>query len=353
MLIYIFLIVIMLLLGIIMKPNSNKKNKKFYIFIVYGMLILVGALRNYTVGTDTAQYTSSYKIIKYISFSEYSKLRFEFGFFALCKILNYISESPQILLIITSFIIYGTIGWFVYRNSQDIVMSSILFVTLNYYGIYLSAMRQAIAIALVLISLKYLYQRKYVRYVLGVIAASLFHQTAIIMLILILFRNMKFKTKYLYIIIGVAALSFCFANKLFELVAKVFAIYESYSKSGFFESNYFAALLNSLVSLVVLVTGILCGYLSQNEDYSLNAFVMSISFIFYVISMKISIFSRATIYFSIFTILWLPNTVSTIKNSKQRVLIKYCILIFSLMYWIVIAKYRPEWHGVVPYKTFF
>lgn len=356
MLIYMFIIAGMILLGIVLKPNNNLKNRKIYIFIVFGLLIIIAAIRSYTIGTDTEQYTGSYKVIRSIDFAKHNTIRFEIGFFTMCKILNYFSEDPQILLIITSLIIFGAMGFFVYENSEDVIMSSILFVTLNYYGLFLSAMRQALAIGIIAFSLRYLYEKKYIKYFLGILVASLFHQTAIIMVVLIFFRNIKFFKKYLYIDILIAIVAFMFANKLFGVIVKFFTVYESYSKSSFFESNYFAALLNSVVSFVILITGIFCYELSNGEkykEYDFNAFIMSISFILYVVTMKINIFSRATMYFSIFTIVWLPNSINSIDNAKQRMVLKYCVFIFSMLYWIVIAKYRPEWHSVVPYQTFF
>lgn len=356
MLIYIFLISLILILGLILKPNRNNKIKKIYICIIFGALIIVGAIRDYTIGTDTAQYVSSFKIIKDIDFSEHNSLRFEIGFFAICKILNYITENPQILIACTSFLIYGAMGIFVYRNSKDVVMSSILLITLNFYGLYMSAMRQALAIAVIIFSYRYLQERKYFKYIIGIIIASLFHQTALIMIGLIPFMNIKFKKNYLYVTIFIAIISFMSANVIFNLITKIFTIYDYYSKSAFFESNYFAALINALVSFVILIVGIYCNVLSEKEikqENNLMAFIMSISFILYVITMKISIFSRATVYFSFYAIIWIPNSIKQVKDPKQRILINYCVLICTILYWIIIAKYRPEWHGVIPYKAFF
>ena len=50
--IYIVILIAICFLGIVIKPDKNKKRKKLYIFIVFGMLTIIAALRKYTIGID-------------------------------------------------------------------------------------------------------------------------------------------------------------------------------------------------------------------------------------------------------------------------------------------------------------
>lgn len=352
--IYVCLLLGIILLGISMKPNNSNKRKKIYMIIVSIALIIVSAIRHYTVGVDTEQYAKAYQIIRNIDFFNYSTLRYEVGFFSICKFLNYFTDNYQALMICTSFFIFGTMGWFIYKNSKDVIMSSILFITLNYYALYMSAMRQAIAVAILAIAFELLKKKKYIKYIILVLIASLFHQSAVVMLLLIFFTDKKFKVKNIYATIIISISAFLLANSVFNVITKIFPIYSGYGESQFFKANYFAALINTLVSLVILLVGVYCNSKSdEDKDKNLLAYIMCLNYIFYVITMKISIFSRVTIYFSYFSTIWLANSINNIQIKEQKILVQYIVVLCTILYWLIISIYRPEWHGVVPYKTFF
>ena len=40
------------------------------------------------------------------------------------------------------------------------------------------------------------------------------------------------------------------------------------------------------------------------------------------------------------------------KNKDKRIKIRYAICAFMFIYWLIIAIYRPEWYGTIPYKFF-
>ena len=56
---------------------------------------------------------------------------------------------------------------------------------------------------------------------------------------------------------------------------------------------------------------------------------------------------------NIFNIIWIPKFISNINKKEDRTIILFILIICLFMYWFIISMYRPEWYGVIPYKTFF
>ena len=69
-------------------------------------------------------------------------------------------------------------------------------------------------------------------------------------------------------------------------------------------------------------------------------------------AMKMNIIGRMNQYFWIYSIILVPNMVKGEKRSKDRLLLYFGIILMSSVYWIIIAVFRPEWNGAIPYMPF-
>lgn len=349
--IYIIILCIIILLGIFIKTDNNK-NKKIYIFIVFGLIMCVSAFRSYKVGIDTEQFVNAFKYINSVTVKKAMEVRYEVGFVFFCKMIWFLSENKQIYIIMTSIIIVPLVGLFIYKNSKDVVMSSMLFVTLNQFAMYMNSSRQAIAIALILIGYEFLKSKRYWLYILFIIIASLFHQTALIMLVLFLIKNIKYTNRSYIITILVGIICFFASDKIFNLGISLFNTYTSYKQSTFYESSILAGTLNAVVSLVILTFGIIICKNNRDAEYDFLAYIISILCIINILVIKINIFVRLATYFVIFCIIWIPKVLYMIKDNRKRIFIKYLIYICFFAYWLIISINRPEWYGVIPYSAF-
>lgn len=366
MILYIILIV-MILLGGCLGINDTQRAKKIYLTFIFSILTLVSSLRAYSVGVDTMQYIKAYTLIKNIPWSEYGTLWYEWGFFALCKVLNYITSDPQILILVSSIFIMSSVGRFIYKNSSNVVISSFLFLTLNLYFNYMNIMRQAIAISIILIGYEYLKENKLIKYSAIVILASLFHQSALCCLVLIIFKKIRYNK---IIMIGwgiISSIAFIFWKVFYEISVTFLSKYEGYSQGIFGVSNYFGAIFEFAVNIFILLFGLLVfkisnkgfnrvkliGDIEYEKKIELLAWIVSSVVFFSIITIRINIFNRITSYFLIFTIVWLAEAIEIIKFKNEKLLYKYAIIFFTFWYCIIILIFRPEWTGVVPYKLFF
>lgn len=352
---YIVLMIFNFILNSILKVNRSKQGQKIYIFLMGVMLVAVSGFRTIDIGVDTSQFCINFvRISNCTSLSDAIAItRYESGFVLFCYFLSRISNDYQILIFCSSLIITISVLDFIKKNSRDIAFSIYFYITMSFFGMYMNIMRQALAIAIFLWAYDYFYkEKKYLKFFIGVVLASTFHSTALVLLALPLISLIKFKTKPMLLTVGASILLFVFERQIVTQIA-ILSGYSGYlTKGNYFGSNYFGALLLFLVNLMFFI---FC-YLHKNSFDIQEQDLLKVSFVSLVLTlctMQISIVGRIAEFFNVFNILLVPNILRGTNSIDNKRLLRFCIVIFLFIYWAVIGIYRPEWYGVIPYKSIF
>ncbi len=362
MLIYFIVLLIIVLLGLILKPNhvGNNSNKKIFIIITFILLFCVSGFRDKNIGVDTLQYYNAFKKISLLDISKFNVVRYEYGFTFLCWILSKISNKPQILLIVTSFFVNYSILKFIYKYSNNVFVSILIYILLNFYFSYMNIMRQAIAISIVLFGYDFIIKNKNIKFILTCLFASLFHESALLAILLLIPNYFRFNKKMLFCVFVFVIIAFFYGERFFVFLANYSSRLLEYVNSKYNVSNYFGALLDALVYVLTYIFGIIniennSNPLSDMKDIKEKNVVLGIlgmACIFQSLVIKVSIFNRFSPYFTIFIILWVPYTIEKITNKKRKVLYYLILLFIFFLYWLIIMLFRPQWYGVVPYNLF-
>ena len=355
----IYFSVIFLLFFLMLIEKKYKHNNGHIIFIIFLLLTLIAALRSFKVGVDTAQYYRNFSVITFLRWNDSGLLRYEIGFFYLCKTLSLITKNPQILIVTTSLFIIPTVGRFIYKNSCNATLSTLLYILLNIYFFHLTGMRQSIAIAILLIAYEFLKNNKKIQFYLLVLLAYSFHSSAIIFILFPFLRKIKYTKNTYFVIMGSTILCFCAYKPIFLLVSKLLGKYSGYTDSELFGvANYYGSFFQFL--LVFFIYSI-CHFINFNkknnksvsETDKLYLICVAIAMICQAMAMKMNIIGRVSPYFWIFSILLLPESFVKIRSSKNRFALITIILFIILSYWFIIGIFRPEWNGAIPYSTYF
>lgn len=357
MLIYILQLIVIIISGYFIKPFKDEKRRKIFLFVVFIVLSCVSCLRNYTVGYDTKQYIIAFNKASTLSFSTFSNLRYEYGFTFLLWFLNKITINPQILLIVTSLFINYSVLKFIEKNSNSPLLSVLFFILMNYYFFYTSAMRQAIAISIILLGYERLKNGQNLKFVIFVLMATLFHQSALLALLFLLLKRIKYNRMFIFALFFVYTLGFVFGKDIFMLIAKFSPRLLEYSDSKFFVENYFGALIQFLLNFTLFMIGYIIMLKNDkkilyDKKNNLNNIlgILALANLFMLLTVKVGIFNRFSPFFSIFIIIWLPNMLMKIKKAKNRMLLYVCCFVLLFSYWIIVGIYRPEWYGMIPYE---
>lgn len=150
--------------------------------------------------------------------------RFEFGFVFLVKCLYFISSDPRLLLIVVATFEVVSLGYFLGNLSVNIPLSMILFVTMNFMGLSMSAMRQCIAMSFGMIAIIYLLKAHKWRFLMVVP----FHKTALVLLILYPIYQMDISAKALMLWTGLFMIVYLTFGSWFNVLTQQVTAYTNY-----------------------------------------------------------------------------------------------------------------------------
>ncbi|WP_042199051.1 EpsG family protein [Paenibacillus camerounensis] len=345
-----------ILLGILFQTKGNNKAKeKLYITIAYTSIFIVAAFRDITVGTDTKQYQIIYSTLAHINYSDiFDIYRSEYGYILLNKVLSFFTLEPQAITIVTSGLIVLLMAIFVYNNSQNVYVSTFLFLTTFYFCISMNASRQFISVVLICNSFYFLKRQKTKLFIFMILLASLFHLSSIVFLVVIILKFIKPNAKNFIIICTfslVVTLILMFSN---DAILNIFSYYDVYQNTRFFTGNsvrgtyliWVAQLALAFISIFILNKN----QKKYNDVTKFEMFYLSIFMVFSVsmglIGTKLFILSRMTYYFGVFMIIFIPNILA--KINKVGMLVYIPLYLVLTLYYFYMLKSGSE--GVVPYN---
>lgn len=349
--IYIFLIFIILILFYFIKDKSKALKISFL------LLTIVASIRKNTVGVDTLQFFNAFNRIGISNSWNYKNFRYELGFFYLCKILYIIFKKPQSLIFISSIFINFSVYKFFKENSSNYSISTILYVIMNIFFSYMNIMREAIAIGILLFGFDYIKDKKYIKFLIIVVIASLFHKAAIAILFLMVFSILPNKKISYFIEVCMALCTFLLYYRFFNILASILG-YSDYARGSYGVSNYFAAVLKFLESLVTMVSLYFISYTGRNKFLNNKMRILTISTIIYIwfqlLSIRMIIFNRIYGLYSIYLLITIPELLMIIKkdNYTNYIIMKFFVITLYLLSFLIIGKFRPEWFGTIPYRFF-
>ena len=369
--IYLVVMTFALALGRILQ-----KDKRSYIVIMTVILTAISACRTESVGADTFQFCQAFRELNAGGIADQGGRSLEPGFQFLCRFLGVLSTDAQILIVVTSLFCVPTLMYSIYKNSSDISLSVYLFVAFNFFSYEMNAMRQVLAICIILLGVE-LFLKKGRRLLFAgvILAASLFHSSAIIMLVLLIFDRLPARLSFCWGSVFLGGVGYLLCPAIFSVAVSVLG-YSLYVGTDFTQSNYFGAVFQMLVPLCILlvVTTLLASAESQRGSLSFTKASVNnclslkegrslfetaplynsacVTFIASLMAVRISLFSRFQNYFQFFALILIPDALH-LAEPRFASLMKWTIVLMSLIYWLVVAIYRPEWFAVVPYQSIF
>lgn len=321
------------------------KARRFFYALSIILPALLAGLRDLTIGADTGGYPIEIFDIACSSHS-LSDCIYEVGFFVFCHDVGYIflaylisafTKDSFFFFFITNLIVNWGVFFFLYKAKSRFQFSlwlgwlSYLFI---FYNRTLNLSRQSIAIAIVLISITYLWDKKYIKYgALTVIALS-FHTSAIITLMYFFeyfVEKRKYRLMFLLCLIFIIVGNSFFINSVLSSIPQL-AHFSRYTTAS--EGNI--GLFESFVKLLAIFY--LLGKLNKHKlfsRYQVSRFV-------YLILIEIFLFScnyidgnigRIAYYFLPVYFIAIPIVLNCSRSKAKNEL----IYIGCLMgYWVMV-----------------
>lgn len=355
--IYIILYIVLTLLVVISWPKEDLSAKIW--FFMFGLIVmLIPALRDISVGTDT---------ITYVKFFRNQNLGYDghevetiFGLWN--SFISLIFKNENFYLFVSALIPLGCVMFFIFNNSPYRLMSLLLFVIMyTFYFIFFSGIRQSFAIGFFLISLHFYNKKKYKKALMFYIVTVLFHTTALYCLLVLAYMYVPISKRSAYLLIIISFLaglygvfdyrsSISFVFNAFDPGNSILNRYEHYSSAMDWDIGRHRVIWDMLPPSFL---GFICYRYSENlKSIYLKLFLFSVVFGNIIVSYPIGF--RLTIYFSMLAIVVIPIVFT------RRKLVSYYIYPFVISYYLyksyatlVSQLGADSGNIVVNYKTFF
>jgi transmembrane protein EpsG len=323
-------------------PQLNKNYPVRY--IAYILLFLFLALR-YDYGNDYMSYFNTFELIKagLISISDTDPLFW---------LLNVIMPNFYILIAFISLFYISVIANFIEKNlKNNTKWIGILLLLINPYLflIHLSSLRQTIAILIFVLSTKYLINKNLIKYVFTIFIASLFHSSAIILLLIYPFispNKLKSKNVIVFIIALILVVTTPLLDYILNFAFNYFPEYRFYYLQGITNSIRSTILTSFILTFILLFSNMVK---NKYRIYTkLSIFALSLS----ILTLKVSMMNRMVMYFEIFLIIILPVLFINGKNTlAKKFFIAIVIIIYILRY--VSFFSNPLWENFNRYRSLF
>lgn len=348
MIVYVILIISILIFGMLFQKN----NKKVYSIIMMILFTLIAGLRHYTIGNDTANYVDFYSKIHWYEMEIFDISRFEKGYIALNLLIAKTNLSYTFFLLVCAAITNFFVCRFIRENSKNMCISFLLFVLCLFFFQEMNIIRQFLAMAIFLFSLKYIKERKLIKYIICILLAGMMHNSAFMMIPLYFLYGFKLNIKNISIIVFITLITYMFFHKILVNVTMILGLYQ-----GYVESMYGSDKLGNVISfLMYLCIFIFLYIVSKNKDKTLfDEFMLLCVFILAILNflaIKISVFTRVAMYLSVLITIAIPNFIENYIKTSDKKVMYFCILICFSIYCFVILYFRPNWNYVVPYEFF-
>ncbi len=323
---------------VILRLVTQKKRNTFILFASIGLFV-IAAFRSPYFGPDTLRYVNRFDTLQYINFSVFWNNFINFSgkdpaFYLLAKIISMIGINAQGWLAILSSAFIFSISKMIKRYSDEPYISFIALISLGYFYFTLTGLRQGLALSIVLLSYDYLKHRKLLPFIITVIIASAFHSSALIFLIAYPIVKLNVGLKYIVGAILAFAISLFWGNAIHNLVG---VIGWTENLSAYSGGGYSLSYTGFIIQLVILSFCLIYkkDLTKNNDDNKIIFNLMFIGLIFQAFSSVIAEFFRISIYFSIFSILLIPNAIFAEKDKKLKIILYFAVLaaLIGYIFW--------------------
>ncbi len=317
-------------------PEKPASATKILIILAMVPMIFTAGLR-YKIGTDFNAY---YKADQIFTGSFWNGLIHfkEPGINLLVKIITLFTHDGAVFIFVFSILTIFFSIRYITQNTNFYFFAFLLFIfTGTWHGSF-NGVRQYLAATVLTFSYKYIMEKKFIKYAITVYIASLFHSSAIVMLVL--YFIMRSKVNLLSILL--LSIGTFIASKNYDVIFGFIGSMKNQElpvNDAYFSNsvNVFRVLVNCApaISCIALFWG---KPISKKETFLLNGLIINAASM--LAASNSAYLSRIGIYTNYFVPIGLAELIK-FDNQQIRTLVRAIILILYFIYWYTDVSIAP------------
>lgn len=317
--------------------GSKKLPVYFFTTPSFFLLFFVSAFRG-DFATDYNNYVYLFNFYNRFSFFDIFNLNFdqEIGYVILSRFIGVFSDNPVYLFAVTSLIILVSFYSQFKKHSSYIWLSVLLFVTIGSFYTSFNIMRQTLAVAIIFSGSTFLYERQFKKYFLVVLIASLFHKTAMIMIIFYYILNLEIRVRNFTLLSLGALVTTLFLNPIFSFFQNF--LYTAYDSNSYGVTGL--SVTNAIVPVSVLIFSLAFVRYINTERVTHRVWLNAVFFyaFFNILGLQIQMVQRLSQFFAPYALLLVPLIFKKIKRGELKVVSIMFFLALLIIYNYVSLK---------------
>jgi hypothetical protein len=162
--------------------SNNKQSNYLLLLIIISVIAFFIGIRSIDVGNDTIAYQRIFDAVINDKVGSFESINIEYLFRKFNYLVWYFGGAIDSVILISSLVTFYGVFCVIKRFSIDTSLSFSLFLTFGPFLFFHSGIRQSIAIAIILFSMKYFFTERYKIFLIFVFIAAGFHFTAFFVL---------------------------------------------------------------------------------------------------------------------------------------------------------------------------
>lgn len=307
------------------------------------------AFRGTQCGIDTKQYLRLYLRYSSLSFQEiFINYDHELGFKLLNKIVGLTLGHYQYVLVITAGMCVIPLWYFYKRESEDQLLTIVLFLTVAPFVMYFSGIRQAIAMSLGIPAWYAARSRKPIRFSLIILLAMQFHTSAFVLVALYFLHTARITTKWLWFVVPCIIAVFVFRNTIFGLlITLLWKDYQNTPETG-----------ATTVLLLLILFGVYAYLIPDEHKLDRDTIglrnILLLTIVIQIFAMLHPLSMRMNYYYLIFIPVLIPKLANRSKKRFAQVakLSKMVLIVYFAYYFISLIIKDDDPLSIYPYIPF-
>lgn len=332
----------------IIDGREERRTNYLFVFLTMGYIVFFMGSLCYAFDMTLYEATFNALLAEPSEFSDYMKSVKKYpGFYGLQFLFKtYVSTTfYHFSYLIVAFDCLA-IGYVFRKYSPNFAMSVFLLITSGKVTWMVNGVKQFMAACIILAFSKFLMEKKFIPFAIGVFIAMQFHTSAIVVLPVYFFVHGKPWNKKMLLILAVTLLSVTFVSS-FTNILESFLEAADYNGSSYMENMKSGAGSNLLHVAIAAVPAVIALIGKKDVEEKAPAYInvcinMSIvtACVFLVASFTSGILmGRMPIYFQMYSFIALPWLLDNVFDKESAKTIKIaCVFLYLLMYFLTYAN---------------
>lgn len=352
MIIYIILFLIPIILYFYYKDNKQASYKAFLFFFIslavfVGLGDMLGGYDRYIYGELFDNLADQLKAGTPIISSDINQAySTEFGYIGFNWAIAHITSNRYIFIFLYTICMYAIILHSFRKYAKNYSLASILFLALVFYFSF-TYLRQMFAATVIGLSIRYIIERKFLKYCAIILTAFSFHNSAIIFFPMYFIANRKYSKTHILLLMSV-----CFVIGVSGITSGLYNLFDDISSRGV-HADY--AVQGDARIAYILEAGFFLFFLIKSYQYlpdtkqSIVLYNIALAFCAILLLFIRSENGGRLSWYFVYGLIFSLTQLLTTKNGKRHHFDLYVISVSLFLF----LRITVEWSfNMCPYKTF-